>query len=109
MRCEACDNISVDRIRAAGARSTHWNAACFRFAARDFRERSLEGVEEDWPISYQELAPYYSHVERMISVCGSRANLDILPDGEFLPPIKMRCAEESATRTCDRIAIPTSP
>src|SRR5205807_6085189 len=109
IRYEDCDNIAVDRIRAVGGRSIHWNAACFRFAERDFRERSLEGVEEDWPISYQELAPYYSHVERMIGVCGSRENLEILPDGEFLPPIKFRCSEEIVKRTCDKMGIPMIP
>src|SRR5437016_754630 len=75
----------------------------------DFPKRSLEGVEEDWPISYQELAPYYSHVERMIGVCGSRENLDILPDGEFLPPIKFRCSEEIVKRACDKMGIPMIP
>ena len=60
IRYEDCDNISVDRIRAVGGRSIHWNAVCLRFAERDFREHSLEGIEEDWPLTYQELAPHYS-------------------------------------------------
>lgn len=64
IRYNDCDNIFVDRIRAVGGRSVHWNACCFRFASRDFRERSIEGVEEDWPLSYEELAPFYSHVEK---------------------------------------------
>ena len=71
IRYEDCDNISVDRIRAVGGRSIHWNAVCLRFAERDFREHSLEGIEEDWPLTYQELAPDYSHVEKMIGVTGS--------------------------------------
>ena len=53
--------------------------------SRDFKEYSLEGVEEDWPLSYQELAPDYSHVEKMIGVTGSRENLEIVPDGVVLP------------------------
>jgi choline dehydrogenase-like flavoprotein len=64
IRYENSDKIFVDRIRAVGGRSIHWNACCFRFAARDFRERTIEGVEEDWPISYDELAPYYSLIEK---------------------------------------------
>src|SRR5690349_21093023 len=51
IRYEDCDDIAVDRIRAVGGRSIHWNAVCLRFAERDFRERSLEGIEEDWPLS----------------------------------------------------------
>jgi choline dehydrogenase-like flavoprotein len=64
IRYENPDPIGVDRIRAVGGRSIHWNAVCLRFAERDFRERSIEGIEEDWPISYQDLAQYYSHVEK---------------------------------------------
>ncbi|HLY60960.1 MAG TPA: GMC family oxidoreductase [Terriglobia bacterium] len=109
IRYDDCDNISVDRIRAVGGRSIHWNAACFRFSARDFQEASLEGVEADWPITYDELAPYYSYVEKMIGVCGSRENLDVIPDGEFLPPLKLRCSEEIVKRSCDRMGIRMIP
>jgi len=103
---EDSDAISIDRIRAVGGRSIHWNAGCFRFAEWDFRERSVAGIEEDWPISYQEIAPYYSYVEKMIGVCGSRDGLAVLPDGEFLPPLKMRCSDLIVKRACDKLGIP---
>ena len=109
IRYQDCDNISVDRIRAVGGRSIHWNAVCLRFAERDFRERSLEGIEEDWPLTYQELAPDYSHVERMIGVTGSRENLDIIPDGEFLPPLNLRCSEQIVKRACGKMGIRMIP
>ncbi len=109
IRYQDCDRISVDRIRCVGGRSIHWNADCFRFSERDFRERSLEGVEEDWPISYEELAPYYSYVEKMIGVCGTRENLEVLPDGEFLPPLKLRCSEEIVKRACTKMGIAMIP
>lgn len=103
---ENCDAISIDRIRAVGGRSIHWNAGCFRFAEWDFRERSTEGVEDDWPISYQEVAPYYSYVERMIGVCGARDGLAVVPDGEFLPPLKMRCSDLLVKSACEKLNIP---
>ncbi len=106
---ENCDDISVDRIRAVGGRSIHWNAGCFRFAEWDFKERSTEGVEDDWPITYHELAPYYSYVEKMIGVCGSREGLAVLPDGEFLPPLHMRCSDLLVKRACDTLKIPYIP
>jgi choline dehydrogenase-like flavoprotein len=106
---EDSDHISVDRIRAVGGRSIHWNAGCFRWAEWDFRERSLEGVEDDWPLSYAELAPYYSYVETMIGVTGSRENLAVLPDGEFLPPLPMRCSDLIVKRACDGMGIPFIP
>jgi choline dehydrogenase-like flavoprotein len=109
IRYDDCDDVSVDRIRAVGGRSIHWNAVALRFAERDFRDYSLEGVEEDWPLSYQDLAPCYSHVERMIGVTGSRENLDIVPDGEFLPPLNLRCSEEIVKRACGELGIRLVP
>ena len=109
IRYENSDDVHMDRIRTVGGRSIHWNAGCFRFAEWDFRERSLEGVEEDWPISYAEMAPYYSHVEKMIGVTGSRENLAVLPDGEFLPPLKMRCSDLLVKRGCEKLGIPFIP
>lgn len=106
IRYESSDAVTMDRIRAVGGRSIHWNAGCFRFAEWDFRERSVAGIEDDWPISYQEIAPYYSYVEKMIGVCGSRDGLAVLPDGEFLPPLKMRCSDLIVKRACDKLGIP---
>jgi choline dehydrogenase-like flavoprotein len=109
VRYEDSDSIFVDRIRAVGGRSIHWNAVCLRFAERDFRERSISDVEEDWPLSYQDLAPDYSYVEKMIGVTGSLEHLDILPDGDFLPPLKLRCCEHLVKRACAKMGIPFIP
>ena len=109
IRYDDSDSIGVDRIRAVGGRSIHWNAVCLRFAERDFRERGLAGVEEDWPLSYAELAPDYAYVEKMIGVTGSREGLDIVPDGEYLPPLKFRCSEEIVARASARLGIRMIP
>lgn len=110
IRYENCDHIFVDRIRAVGGRSIHWNAVCLRFAPQDFRERSEQGIEEDWPLSYEELAPYYAHVEKMIGICGERNNLEILPDAvSYLPPIPFRCSEAIVQKACARMGIPMIP
>ncbi|PYV01074.1 MAG: hypothetical protein DMG26_14330 [Acidobacteria bacterium] len=102
IRYENSDGISVDRIRAVGGRSIHWNAVCLRFADRDFRERSPQGVEEDWPLTYQELCLYYSYVEKMIGVTGMRDHLEIVPDGEYLRPLEGHCSEHiSSERVTD--------
>lgn len=106
---EDSDQVSIDRIRAVGGRSIHWNACCLRFAEWDFRERSVAGVEEDWPLTYQELAPYYSYVEKMIGVTGSREGLAVLPDGDFLPPLNMRCSDLIVKRACEKLSIPFIP
>ncbi len=102
--------ISVDRIRVLGGRSVHWNAVCLRFSPEDFREKSVGGMEEDWPISYQDLAPYYAYVERTIGVCGTREGLAALPDGEFSgPPPPLRCAEQIAALACRQAGLQLIP
>ena len=90
------DRVSVSRGRVLGGRTTHWNAVALRFSPGDFREWSLNGVEENWPISYQELAPYYDRAERIMVVCGTKENLEVLPDGKFIRPLRLRCSEKSS-------------
>jgi len=93
------DRISVDRIRTLGGRTFHWNAVCLRFSPDDFQERSLQGIEEDWPLGYQELAPFYSQVEREMHVFGTRENLPQLPDGDFVAESpRLRCSETIAQK-----------
>ena len=58
IRYEQSDNVSVDRIRVLGGRTVHWNAVVLRYSPTDFRERTLNGIEADWPFSYEEIAPY---------------------------------------------------
>ncbi len=104
------DRISVDRIRTLGGRTFHWNAASFRFSADDFREHSLHGIEEDWPLSYDELSPFYSHVEREMHVFGTRENLEVLPDGDFVAESpRLRCSEVIAQSRLARKGIRLIP
>ena len=85
------DAVSVSRGSVLGGRTTHWNAVALRFSEDDFREWSVNGIEEDWPLSYEELAPYYDQAEELMVVCGTRENLEVLPDGRFIPPLPLRC------------------
>src|SRR5262252_6990377 len=48
VRYDDSDEVGVDRIRVLGGRTIHWNAVALRYAARDLRERSLAGIEDDW-------------------------------------------------------------
>lgn len=91
------DRIAVNRVRNLGGRTFHWNAATYRFAPDDFREWSRHGIEEDWPLSYEELAPFYDYVEQEMHVFGTKENLKYLPDGNFVGPAPpLRCAERYA-------------
>ncbi|MGH9340790.1 MAG: GMC oxidoreductase [Acidobacteriota bacterium] len=104
------DRISADRIRVLGGRTVHWNANSFRFSADDFQEKSVNDIEENWPLTYDELAPFYSSVEKTIGVCGTPEGLAVLPDGEFLaPPPNFRCSEVIAQKSCQRLGIRVIP
>lgn len=104
------DPVGVSTLRALGGRTLHWNAAVFRFSEDDFREQSVSGVEEDWPLSYRELAPFYSYVERLLPVCGTRENLKEVPDGEFYaPPPGLRCSEQIAKKACEKLGLRLIP
>jgi choline dehydrogenase-like flavoprotein len=110
VRYEDCDQVGVDRIRVLGGRTLHWNAVTLRYAPQDFREWSLAGVEEDWPLSYEELAPYYERVEQLIGVSGRNDHLEIVPAGHhYLPTIPMRCSERILARTTQEMGIPLIP
>jgi choline dehydrogenase-like flavoprotein len=101
------DNVSMDRVRVLGGRTLHWNAVTLRYAARDFQEWSTQGIEEDWPLTYEELAPYYERIEQTIGICGNDDHLEILPAGKsYLPPIPWRCSEHIMKRATDAMGIP---
>ena len=93
-----------------GGRSLHWNGVTLRFSPDDFREGSLHGIEPDWPITYDELDPFYSEAERLIGVVGTREGLPQLPDGDFYAaPPPMRCAEQIGRKACRTLGIPMIP
>src|SRR6476661_10842467 len=76
-----------------GGKSLTWGRACQRWSEYDFTAPARYGYGIEWPISYKEIAPWYSHVETFIGVCGTRDGIDAMPDGEFLPPFQFNCGE----------------
>ena len=81
-----------------GGRSLIWGRACWRWSDLDFEANQRDGHGVDWPIRYADLAPWYSHVERFVGVAGERRGIPHLPDGDFLPPWEMNCAEQFVKR-----------
>ncbi|WP_316814889.1 GMC family oxidoreductase [Pedobacter nyackensis] len=77
-----------------GGRSLLWGRQCYRLSNLDFEANLKDGNGVDWPIRYEDLAPWYDHVERFIGVSGSCQNLPHLPDGIFLPPMELNCIEK---------------
>jgi choline dehydrogenase-like flavoprotein len=107
------------RLRILGGRSLVWGRQSYRLSDVDFKGASRDGYDVDWPISYADLAPYYDIVEEYVGITGASEGNQMLPDGHFLPPMKMSCGEirlrESTqkkfgrTVTIGRAAIVTQP
>ncbi len=77
-----------------GGKSLIWGRACQRWSKFEFTAPSRYGYGIEWPISYQDIAPWYSHVEKFIGVCGNRDGIASMPDGEFMPPFDLNCVEQ---------------
>lgn len=82
------------RPAAVGGKSLIWGRWSFRWSPLDFDANKREGIDGVWPIGYDDIAPWYSYVEKYIGVSGSRENLPYLPDSEFQPPMPMNVAEK---------------
>ncbi len=81
------------RSQMLGGRTNHWGRISLRFGPDDFRRYSIDGLGADWPISYEDVKPYYDKVDKLIGVFGSKEGLRNEPDGFFLPPPKPRLHE----------------
>nr|WP_298727220.1 GMC family oxidoreductase [uncultured Steroidobacter sp.] len=77
-----------------GGRSIMWGRQSYRWSPMDFEANAREGIAVDWPIRYDDLAPWYDHVEQFIGVSGQNEGFAQLPDGKFLPPMEMNCVEK---------------
>ena len=77
-----------------GGKSLLWARQTQRWSKYDFEGPARDGFATDWPIRYDDLAPWYSHVERFAGISGNLDGIDTLPDGEFLPPWEMNCVEK---------------
>ncbi len=85
----------VGRTRLVGGRTNVWGRQSYRFSDLDFKAASHDGVGVNWPIGYADLAPYYEIVERYVGISGQAEGFPVLPDGVYLPPMPMTCAERA--------------
>jgi choline dehydrogenase-like flavoprotein len=77
-----------------GGKSLTWGRACARWSEFDFTAPKRYGYGESFPIGYNDIKDWYSHVEKFIGVCGSNDNIPSMPDGEFLPPYELNVVEQ---------------
>lgn len=97
------------RCFAVGGKTNFWGRSSARFAQIDFKAASRDGFDIDWPVSYKEIAPYYSRIERMIGVASTIQNRPSNPDGEYLPPIRFRCRDYIIQAAANKSSIPYLP
>jgi len=97
------------RSRMLGGRTNHWGRISLRMGPYDFKPYTRDGKGFDWPITYDDLAPYYDKTEELIGVFGSHEGLENTPDGKFQPAPKPRCHELVIQRACGKLGIPCVP
>jgi choline dehydrogenase-like flavoprotein len=81
------------RMRVVGGRTNVWGRQSYRLSDLDFKAKSHDGYGDDWPISYDDLAPFYDIVEEYVGISGQAEEVPELPDGRFHPAMAMSCAE----------------
>lgn len=94
------------RARIVGGKTLHWGRASWRISDLDFKAKTHDGYGEDWPLSYDELKPYYDQAEEWIGVSGNQDGIAYLPDGNFLPPFPLVCHEQIVSRAAARMGRP---
>jgi choline dehydrogenase-like flavoprotein len=90
------------RGRQVGGKTFCWARESYRYSDNEFKAASRDGYEEDWPFSYKDLEPYYEKVESFIGVSGSYERLPQMPDGKFLPPMKISCGGRLAKEIIEK-------
>jgi choline dehydrogenase-like flavoprotein len=103
------DRFDWFRTRMLGGRTNHWGRISLRFGPDDFRRKSIDGLGDDWPVSYDDLRPYYDQVDRFVGIFGSAEGLPNEPDGIFQPPPRPRCWELLIKQAADKLGVTCIP
>ncbi|WP_371398199.1 GMC oxidoreductase [Fretibacter rubidus] len=87
-----------------GGKSHMWARASYRLAPYDFAVNAEDGEGVDWPVRYDDIAPWYDYVEKFAGISGGRDGLAQLPDGKhFLPPFDLTCAEKDLQKSLSQL------
>lgn len=97
------------RARMLGGRTNHWGRISLRFGPKDFKHKDVDGLGENWPISYDEVKPYYDKLDKLVGVFGTNEGLPNDPDGFFLPPPKPRLHELYYMKGAKKSGVPVIP
>ena len=90
----------------SGGKSLLWSRQSYRFGPQDFEANKKDGHGVDWPIRYEDLAPWYDHVERFAGISGNADGIPSLPDGVFQPAFELTLPEKAFAERVNK-AFPT--
>ena len=98
-------DFSWFRSRIVGGRTNHYGRISLRFSDYDFKPYSTDGLGSDWPITYDEISPYYDKAETFIGVTGTKEGIRSAPDGQFQTPAPMRPHELLVKKAGEKLGI----
>ncbi|AMY09884.1 6'''-hydroxyparomomycin C oxidase [Luteitalea pratensis] len=101
------------RARMLGGRTNHWGRISLRWGPDDFRRKSIDGVGDDWPFTYDDIKPYYDKLDEFVGIFGTNhaaeTGLHNEPDGKFQPPPLPRAYELYFKQAADRLKVACVP
>src|SRR5262245_9635195 len=95
------------RSRILGGRTNHYGRISLRFSDYDFQP--FDGLSDPWPVTYEEMSPWYDRAEGFMGITGTKEGLRTAPDGNFLPPVPPRVHEQLIQKACGKANIPCIP
>ncbi|MGY3053896.1 choline dehydrogenase-like flavoprotein [Pedobacter sp. UYEF25] len=99
------DNTSFDwfRSRMLGGRTNHWGRISLRMGPEDFKP--TDGLTDEWPITYDDIKPFYDKVDRLIGIYGTVEGISSEPDGIFMKPPKPRLNELLIKKGAEKVGV----
>ena len=104
---EAGTEFDWFRARMLGGRTNHWGRISLRMGPDDFKPK--DGLTDEWPISYEEVKPFYDRVDRLVGIYGTVENLPNEPDGIFMKPPAPRLNEHYIMRGAAKSGVKVIP
>ncbi|HEY1241722.1 MAG TPA: GMC family oxidoreductase [Bryobacteraceae bacterium] len=101
------DQFRWFRSRIVGGRTNHYGRISLRFSDYDFQPE--DGLSDPWPVTYEEMSPWYDKAEGFIGVTGTKEGMRTAPDGNFLPPVAPRVHEILIQKASAKLGIPCIP
>ncbi|RAJ37319.1 GMC oxidoreductase [Pedobacter cryoconitis] len=100
LECPYTEDKRFDWYRGfhVGGKSLMWGRQSYRFGQANFEDDAKDGYGSDWPIRYDDLAPWYDYAEQFAGISGSKENWPLCPDGNFLPPMDLNIVEKTVKK-----------